>query len=312
MSGRILSRLTQRRFLVLIVTLSLVTTMINVAAWAGSNDDTKDAPNTAEGTGPVTEGHGGTGLMETAVVYIATGVNFPDALGAAATAALGVGPVLLVQTDAIPAETLAELNRLHPDRIVIVGGTAVVSAGVEASLAGLSFAPTVTRLAGSNRYATAAALSAATFPTSGLYPRAAHAESTDLPDGADTNLVLLETYIVAPAPGVLLIDAGADFYIGPDTGIKCWIEIGYYSIFPFFIWFGNVVPGSYRYAELDNAANSEEDCSTEVGINVAAGSHTVRYYTDANAQVTILDGALTVLWVPFDNDGGIPIPYVFP
>src|SRR3970282_2462758 len=63
----------------------------------------------------------------TSVVYVATGENFPDALGAAATAAVGLGPVLLVQQNAIPAPTLAELNRLQPPKVVIVGGTAVIS-----------------------------------------------------------------------------------------------------------------------------------------------------------------------------------------
>lgn len=41
----------------------------------------------------------------TEVVYIATGANFPDALAAAATAALGLGPVLLVQQSEVPQPT---------------------------------------------------------------------------------------------------------------------------------------------------------------------------------------------------------------
>ncbi|WKZ83493.1 MAG: cell wall-binding repeat-containing protein [Acidimicrobiia bacterium] len=98
------------------------------------------------------------------VVYIATGTNFPDALGAGPAAALGNGPILLVQTDAVPSQTTAELNRLKPRLIVIVGGTAVVSTSVENTLKGLSFGPTVIRVSGSNRYATAAAISQQAFP----------------------------------------------------------------------------------------------------------------------------------------------------
>ena len=63
------------------------------------------------------------------VAYIATGLNFPDALAAAAVAGRLDGPVLLVTTSAIPTATQAELNRLKPDRIVVAGGTAVVSNG---------------------------------------------------------------------------------------------------------------------------------------------------------------------------------------
>ena len=98
----------------------------------------------------------------TPVVYVATGENFPDALGAGPAAAIVKGPILLVSQNSIPGETAAELTRLSPDKIVIVGGTAVVSPSVESALA--AYAGTVERIAGANRYDTAAKLSAATFP----------------------------------------------------------------------------------------------------------------------------------------------------
>ena len=65
------------------------------------------------------------------VAYIATGANFPDALGAAPVAALGLGPILPVQQNSIPQPTLDELNRLQPGFIYIMGGTGVISAAVE-------------------------------------------------------------------------------------------------------------------------------------------------------------------------------------
>jgi hypothetical protein len=95
-------------------------------------------------------------------VYISTGLNFPDALGAGPAAALAHGPILLVQQNAIPPETLAELNRLNPSKAFIVGGTGVVSAAVEAQIAAL--VPEVVRLAGTNRYATAVEVSKESFP----------------------------------------------------------------------------------------------------------------------------------------------------
>jgi putative cell wall-binding protein len=69
------------------------------------------------------------------VAYTATGLNFPDALAAAAAAARLGGPVLLVQQNAIPAEAKTELTRLQAARIVIAGGTAVVSTTVQTQLA---------------------------------------------------------------------------------------------------------------------------------------------------------------------------------
>ena len=68
------------------------------------------------------------------VVYIATGLNFPDALaGAAAAGTLGA-PLLLVTGTTVPAPTAAELARLKPGRIVILGGPGAVSDAVFAAL----------------------------------------------------------------------------------------------------------------------------------------------------------------------------------
>ncbi len=94
-------------------------------------------------------------------VFIATGDNFPDAL-TGGPAAGAQGPILLVRTDSIPPVTAAELVRLKPAGITILGGTGVVSPTVEAQLAAYT-SGTVTRLWGADRYATAAAISAATF-----------------------------------------------------------------------------------------------------------------------------------------------------
>ncbi len=96
------------------------------------------------------------------IAYIATGLNFPDALAGAAAAGSQGAPVLLVGQDDIPDATAAELVRLHPGRIVVLGASGVVSDGVASSLQTYT-SGSVTRLAGSSRYATAAAISAATF-----------------------------------------------------------------------------------------------------------------------------------------------------
>jgi hypothetical protein len=64
------------------------------------------------------------------VVYVATGQNYPDALTASAAAGKAGAPVLLVAGTSIPASIAAELTRLHPGRIVVVGGPASVSDGV--------------------------------------------------------------------------------------------------------------------------------------------------------------------------------------
>jgi putative cell wall-binding protein len=95
------------------------------------------------------------------LVYVATGVNYPDALAAGAAAARANAPILLTGTSSLPGATAAELSRLHPSQIIVMGGTGAVSDGVVAQLGG--YAPSVLRIAGADRYTTAVALSVATF-----------------------------------------------------------------------------------------------------------------------------------------------------
>lgn len=95
-------------------------------------------------------------------VYIATGRNFPDALSGAALAGRDDAPVVLVDRDAIPDVVTAELARLSPRRIVVLGAAGAVSDVVVVRLDGFADAA-VTRLQGTNRYATSAAIAGA-FP----------------------------------------------------------------------------------------------------------------------------------------------------
>ena len=113
------------------------------------------------------------------VAYVASGLNFPDALAGAAVAGGAKVPILLVRPDAIPSSIATELARLHPGRIVVLGGTGAVSDGVKAALKAYT-AGTVTRLAGADRFATAAAISKASFPAG--VPVAYVASGLNFPD----------------------------------------------------------------------------------------------------------------------------------
>jgi len=66
----------------------------------------------------------------TSTVYVTTGAKFPDALATVPLTGQEPGAILLVELDRIPAETEAILGELSPDRIVIVGGPAVVDGTV--------------------------------------------------------------------------------------------------------------------------------------------------------------------------------------
>lgn len=88
------------------------------------------------------------------VAYIAAGENFPDALSVVPAAATVGGPVLLSTQGSLPPVVVTELQRLKPQKIVIVGGTAALSANVANQLAALPSAPPITRVGGTDRWDT--------------------------------------------------------------------------------------------------------------------------------------------------------------
>ncbi len=96
------------------------------------------------------------------VAYVATGTNYPDALAAIPLAARTASPLLLTSPNSLPYATARELDRIRPGRIVVLGGPSVVSDGVMARLETYT-SGTVTRIAGADRFATAAAI-AGPFP----------------------------------------------------------------------------------------------------------------------------------------------------
>jgi hypothetical protein len=236
----------------------------------------------------------------TEVVYIATGENFPDALAASATASLGLGPVLLVRINAVPQPTLDELNRLQPPLIVIMGETEAVSAAVEAQLKALAFGPDVIRIGGANRYNTAADLSAAVYPTSGLYPRAGGAGDTTAAPGTGSAADVLTTTIEAPAAGVLIIQGNVGFtrtdQVAASEDVVCALGIGDTGI------------ATTARTVTSGGVETNGICSTLVTLPVDGGVHTLRLVVTADPEVNLENRTLSVLWVPFDGFGAIPTP----
>lgn len=95
-------------------------------------------------------------IGEDTTALLATGRDFPDALAAGPLAYDRRVPVLLTRPDDLPAPTSAVLDELGIQRVVVFGGSAVVSPGVVEQLraAGLQ----VERIAGGDRTRTAAAV----------------------------------------------------------------------------------------------------------------------------------------------------------
>jgi putative cell wall-binding protein len=115
------------------------------------------------------------------MVYIAVGSNFPDALAAGPAAASVDGAVILVDGSrkTLDKPTLDLLTSLGVTHVRLVGGTSVLSAGIESQLKAL-YPGGVVRLAGSDRYATAEKIVANAWP--GTAPSAVVASGANFPD----------------------------------------------------------------------------------------------------------------------------------
>jgi N-acetylmuramoyl-L-alanine amidase/putative cell wall-binding protein len=97
-------------------------------------------------------------------VLLASGANWPDALAAAPLSRKLDAPLLLTAPGALPKATAAEIARLRPSRVVVLGSEAAVSAtaAAEATTAATVGTATVTaeRIGGADRYETAALIAA--------------------------------------------------------------------------------------------------------------------------------------------------------
>jgi type VII secretion-associated serine protease mycosin len=126
-------------------------------------------------------------------VLIATGGNFPDALGAGALAGAWDAPILLVPPPGktTPARSAAlaavynEIGRLGAEHAIILGGTGVVADTTKSQVAQrLGGARTVERWGGRNRYETARLVARAArarwVQTHGAFPAAAFAVRADI------------------------------------------------------------------------------------------------------------------------------------
>ncbi|WP_052961575.1 MULTISPECIES: cell wall-binding repeat-containing protein [unclassified Leucobacter] len=138
---------------------------------------------------------------EVPAVYVASGMNFPDALAGAAAAGAAGAPVLLVPQGTIPAAVKTELARLRPEQIIVLGGTGAVSRTVESQLRRYA-SNGVARIDGPDRFGTSVAISESTVEPGA--PIAYVADGMNFPDA-------LAGAAVAAAQGgpILLVRQGS-------------------------------------------------------------------------------------------------------
>ncbi len=174
-------------------------------------------------------------------VFLANGLNFPDALAAASFAARSHTPILLTDGNSLDPSTQAVIKDLGISNITVLGSSAVVSDSLFSSLQGMSGITSVTRLGGEDRYATASQIfntyandeANYVFATGDNYPDAlagaafaAHegaalilTGTNSLPSGAGSFItgnpqMFVKAYILGGAPAV-----SDSVYSAIETGI---------------------------------------------------------------------------------------------
>lgn len=100
---------------------------------------------------------------EVSTVYIADGMNYPDALGIGSAAAVNNGVILFTQKNSLPAATKEYLETASFDNIVIIGGTSAISEQVENQLK--EICSDVSRISGMDRVSTSVKIAETYFPT---------------------------------------------------------------------------------------------------------------------------------------------------
>ncbi|WP_052314851.1 cell wall-binding repeat-containing protein [Desulfosporosinus meridiei] len=120
-------------------------------------------------------------------VIIATGENFPDALSISPYASAHGIPMVLVEKNTLPAESLSYLKDVEPTDVTIVGGVGAVSAAVEAQIQDLFPEANIRRFGGYDQYETSALIAKALFGDSS--PNLFVATGTNFPDALSGSVI---------------------------------------------------------------------------------------------------------------------------
>ena len=173
-----------------------------------------------------------------AVLYIADGLNFPDALVGAAAAGHFGAPILLVAPTSLPAATAQAIKTLAPQAIKVLGGTASVSDAVKDAVGAVAKV-TPTRLWGADRYATAVAISQDAYPGSPSVDTLYVASGANFPDalvgaalGKPVVLAQGRTVAASVLAEVTRLGPGRIVFLGSPASISYSVVLAIRGAFP--------------------------------------------------------------------------------
>jgi len=202
--------------------------------------------------------------------YLAAGTGYADAVAAGPVAGLDLAPVLLTRPDSLPGATASEILRLGASEVIMIGGPAAIHPSVEEQIS-----VAVHRIAGPDRYATAAALSASAFPhgadtafvaTGALFPDALSAAPAAAQRSAPVLLVAPDRVPAATTSELQRLGIDTIVIVGGPAAVSTAVEAQLGSIAATIRW-----AGANRYATA--AAVSREIFDPGVGmIYVATGA----------------------------------------
>ena len=167
-------------------------------------------------------------------VVLCNGQNFPDALSATPLARALRAPLLLTGPDSLPAETLAEITRIAPSKVWIIGGPDVVSTDILEQLLALY---DVERIAGDTRYETSAEIAnrledilgnnvvfRAFFARGDMFPDALAAGP--VASGALGPILLVQPDAVPPAVATAVddLDITLGFILGSEDAVSAGVD----------------------------------------------------------------------------------------
>jgi len=149
--------------------------------------------------------------------FLATGSTFPDALAAGSPAASQGTPILLATRDRVSPDTLAALRSSGTQRVVLLGGQDTLSPAVQSTLTAAGY--DVQRLAGRDRYETAAAIADWAITNGVLARQQVALARGDVRGGGADALAMGRAAAARRAP--LLLTAGGD---GPGLATAVWMQ----------------------------------------------------------------------------------------
>lgn len=184
-------------------------------------------------------------------VILVNAVTFADALAAGPLAFKLNAPILLTEKETLTPFTREEIKKLGAKRITLIGGTGVISQGIEMELQTSYGAENVQRYGGYDRYETAALIAAALGTTG-------QAILASGEDGHYSDALAISSYAAYHGIPILFTESGA---LPEATAqalaarkVSTTIVVGGEAVIPAPIY--NRLPGASRYAGMDSYATA--------------------------------------------------------